>query len=110
MKKVSGRIRDIITTKEGNYITGAFFSTLFYDKKGNTKGIKQFQFIQKTKEYAILRIVKGETYSQTELDTILKKIYDQCGDMKIDVEFVESIPLARSGKYRFTMSEVEIEL
>jgi len=106
MEKVSGRIRDIITTKGGKYITGAFFNHLFCD----TKGIKQFQFIQKTRDYAILKIVKGENYLQTELDTIIEKIYNQCEDMKIEVEFVESIPLTRSGKYRFTMSEVEIDV
>lgn len=105
MEKVVGRVTDIITTKEGKHIHGEFFTHLFYD----TRGIKQFQFIQKTKDYAILRIVKGENYLQTELDTIIEKIYEQCGDMKIDVEFVESIPLTRSGKYRFTISEVEIE-
>lgn len=105
MEKVAGRVTDIITTKEGKHIHGEFFTHLFYD----TKGIKQFQFIQKTKDYAILRIVKGEKYSQKELDTIIEKIYEQCGDMKIDVEFVESIPLTISGKYRFTISEVVIE-
>jgi acyl-coenzyme A synthetase/AMP-(fatty) acid ligase len=30
--------------------------------------------------------------------------------MKIEVEFVESIPLTRSGKYMFTVSEVEIDV
>jgi hypothetical protein len=30
--------------------------------------------------------------------------------MKIEVEFVESIPLTMSGKYRFTVSEVEIDV
>jgi phenylacetate-CoA ligase len=105
MKKVLGRISDIITTKGGNYIHGEFFTHLFYD----TRGIEQFQFIQKTKDCSILKIVRGENYLQRELDTIIEKIYERCEDMKIEVEFVESIPLTRSGKYRFTISEVPTE-
>lgn len=106
MKEISGRIRDIITTKDGKYIPGVFFSTLFYDKKG-TKGIKQYQFIQKTKDHSILKIVKGEDFSYKELDKIIEKIHEQCGEMKIEIEFVESIPPTPSGKYRTTISEVE---
>jgi phenylacetate-CoA ligase len=102
MKKVVGRVTDIITTKDDKYVHGEFFTHLFYD----TRGIKQFQFIQKTKEYAILKIVKKINYSQAELDKIINQIYEQCGDIRIDVEFVESIPLTSSGKYRFTISEV----
>jgi len=104
MEKIVGRITDTITTKEGKHIHGGFFTQLFFD----TKGIKQFQFIQKTRDSAILKIVKGENYSQAEVDTIIEKIYDQCWDMKIDVEFVESIPPTRSGKCRLTISEVPI--
>ena len=103
MEKIVGRVTDTITTKEGKHIHGGFFTSLFFD----TEGIKQFQFIQKKKDYAIFRIIKGEQYLQTELDTIIEKIYEQCGDMKIDVEFVKSIPLTKSGKCRLTISEVE---
>lgn len=107
MKEISGRIRDVITTKDGNHITGAFFSTLFYDQKGGTKGIKQFQFIQKTKEYAILKIVKGEDFSQTELTKIMVKIYEKCSGMNIEIDFVDIIPPMPSGKYRSTISELD---
>jgi len=103
MKKVVGRITDLITTKEGKYVHGEFFTHLFYD----TEGIKQFQFIQKTRDYSILKIIKGINYSQAELDTVIKQIYRQCGDIEIDVEFVESITLAKSGKHRFTISELK---
>lgn len=108
MKQLSGRMRDTIITKDGRYITGAFFSTLFYDCFGNTKGIKQFQFIQKTKDALILNIVKGDDYSQYKFDDILRKIHEQCGDMKIEVKFVNSIPPTRSGKYRHSISEIEL--
>lgn len=105
MKKVLGRVTDIITTKDGKHVHGEFFTHLFY----NTKGVKQFQFAQKTKEYAVLKIVKAKNYSQSEIDTIIQEIHMHCGDIEVDVEFVESIPLTISGKHRFTISEVGIQ-
>ena len=109
LKEIAGRIRDVIVTNEGKYLTGAFISTLFYDDNGLTKGIKQYQFIQKTKEHAILKIVKAEDFSEGELNKILDKIHEQCGEMKIDVEFVDSILPTRSGKYRPILSEVKMD-
>ena len=100
----------MIITKEGKYLTGAFISTLFYDNKGMTKGIKQYQFIQKTKDHAILKIVKGEDYSENELNNIIQKINEQCGGMKIDIEFVDVILPMVSGKYRPILSEVEMNI
>ena len=110
LKEISGRIRDIIVTKGGKYLTGAFISTLFYDDKGMTKGIKQYQFIQKTKGYALLKIVKADDFSQEQLDKIIQKISSQCDDMRIEIEFVEVISPTKSGKYRPIQSEVEIHI
>ena len=110
MKEISGRIRDIIITKDGKYVPGVFFSMLFYDSKGETKGIKQYQFIQKTKDYAILKIVKGEDFSESNLEMIIEKIREQCTDMVIETDFVDIIPPTSSGKYRTTLSEVNIDI
>jgi phenylacetate-CoA ligase len=110
LKEISGRIRDIIVTKGGKYLTGAFISTLFYDDKGMTKGIKQYQFIQKTKGYAVLKIVKADDFSQEQLDKIIQKISSQCDDMRIEIEFVDVISPTKSGKYRPIQSEVEIHI
>jgi len=110
LKEISGRIRDVIVTKDGKYLTGAFISTLFYDKRGRTKGIKQYQFIQQTKDHAILKIAKAEDFSQKELDKIIEKINSQCTDMRIEIEFVDVILPTKSGKYRSVMSEVEIHI
>lgn len=110
LKEISGRIRDVIVTKTGKYFTGAFISTLFYDDCGRTKGIKQYQFIQKTKEHALLKIVKADDFSQEQLDAIVQRISSQCDDMTIDIEFVDTISPTKSGKYRPIQSEVETHM
>jgi phenylacetate-CoA ligase len=106
MKQVAGRIRDTIVTKDKRYVTGSFFMDLFM----SSEGIKQFQFVQKTKDTSVLKIVKGECFSQSELDAIIEKIQRECGDMKIETKFEVSIPSTPSGKYRSTISEVELEM
>lgn len=110
LKEISGRIRDVVVTKGGKYLTGAFISTLFYDDKGKTKGIKQYQFIQKRKDYALLKIVKADDFSQEQLNKIIEKISSQCDDMRIEIEFVDVILPTPSGKYRPIQSEVEINI
>jgi phenylacetate-CoA ligase len=106
MKQVAGRIRDTIITKDNRYVTGSFFMDLFM----NSEGIKQFQFIQKTKDSSVLKIVKGEHFSQSELEAIIEKIQKECGDMNIEIKFEAFIPPTPSGKYRSTISEVEFEI
>lgn len=95
----------MIITKNGQYIPGLYFIHIF-----DTKAINEYQLIQKTKDYALLKIVKGEKYSEDIIKNIVKSIQDKCGDIKIDVEYVDSIPLTKSGKYQFVISEVDINL
>jgi len=105
MDKIVGRTSDMIITKNGQYIPGLYFIHIF-----DTKAINEYQLIQKTKDYALLKIVKGEKYSEDIIKNIVKSIQDKCGDIKIDVEYVDSIPLTKSGKYQFVISEVDINL
>lgn len=101
IKKVIGRVSDMIVTKDGKYIPGLFFIHIF-----DTDAIRKYQLIQKNKERFILKIVKTEHFSQQVIDTILTKIKEKCGDVDIQVEDVEEIPLTSSGKYRFIISEI----
>ena len=105
MEKIAGRVTDMIITKKGQYIPGLFFIHIF-----DTEAIERYQFIQKTKDYAILKIVKGVKFSEKELNRIIEMIHEKCGDIEIEVEFVESIPLTKSGKYKFIISEIDMNI
>jgi len=102
IKKILGRITDMIITKDGKYIPGLYFIHIF-----DTDAIKKYQLIQKTREKFILKIVKGENFSEEALDTIILKIRDKCGNVQILIEEVSEIPLTSSGKYRFIISEIQ---
>lgn len=109
MKSIKGRILDTIITPDGKYLTGEFFPAIFADY--DVKGINEFQIIQKRKDKLLIKIVKGNDYSDEDFSLYLNIIRKHVGEeMKIDVGFVESIPLTRSGKHRPTISEVGIDI
>jgi hypothetical protein len=55
------------------------------------------------------RIVKGPRFSVAELDRLLALIRSRLGgDMQIDVHFVDHIALVRTGKYRHSVSKLQV--
>jgi phenylacetate-CoA ligase len=105
LKNIKGRIGDFVHTAGGRIIPSEFFPHLFKD----VSGIGMYQIIQKTRDRIILKIVKNETYSQSDLEYVLKNIRLFVGtEMRIDVEFVNKIPLESSGKRRIVISDVQL--
>ena len=55
----------------------------------------------------MLRLVAEEGFDDGERAKLLREIRTKCGeDMAIDIEIVDEIPLAGSGKRRFVVSKV----
>ncbi|MBM3237342.1 phenylacetate--CoA ligase family protein [Candidatus Poribacteria bacterium] len=106
VEQVIGRNSDIFVSATGKMLHGEYFTHLFY----GVNEIKQFQLVQKQKEYLILRIVPNERYVPAVLTPIINKIKAAMeADTDIQIEIVDEIPLTRSGKHRFTISEVPIQ-
>ena len=106
LKMVEGRVHNVLVTPDGRFIPGEFFPHLFKD----LKGIKQFQVIQKVKDKLLIRIVKGEDYTQKEMDKALAVIKKYFGEnMEILLEFMEEIPPPPSGKCHFTICSLPIK-
>jgi phenylacetate-CoA ligase len=101
LKKVEGRIWDIIVGANKNRLIGTFW--LVY----GIKGIKQFQVLQEVFGEISVKLVVDESFIEDEKQKLIKRIYDACGeDMKIDIQLVDNIPLTKSGKHRFIISKV----
>lgn len=103
LDSVIGRTLGVIHKKDGTKIDGQFFTTLFFSKNG----IKNFQLIQKTIYDLQLNIVKSDSYNQSELDSILKRIKAELGEVKINVVFCDKINLTSTGKIMYVYSEIE---
>jgi phenylacetate-CoA ligase len=106
MKAIEGRTTDLLRRSDGGYISSPGFTVAL----GKLKKIKQFQIIQKKIGSVTVKVVKGTHYTDEDselLEQVVKRYLGE--DTKIDIQFVDSIPTAPSGKYRFTISEVPIE-
>ena len=105
--EIMGRTQSIVIGTEGQFLPGAFFAHLLKDYD---YAIKQFQVYQERFGAIELRIVKGGRFSQGVLDQILGQLHDYLGrDLVIDVEFVDSLALVRTGKFQHSVSNLRFD-
>jgi phenylacetate-CoA ligase len=105
VKKLLGRSSDFVVSPSGRLIHGEYFTHAFYGHRG----IRQFQFVQETATRYLVRIVKSADLQPSSLEAIKHDIALVLGrNAEIRFEFVENIPSAPSGKWRFTISNVPL--
>ncbi|MEW6730934.1 MAG: phenylacetate--CoA ligase family protein [Acidobacteriota bacterium] len=104
LEKVMGRNVDAFQRKDGTLVDGEYFTHLLYFKDW----IWKFQVIQKDLSLIIYKIIKSDLdYKEAELVEIAAKTRLLMGsDCRVLFEFVNQLPPSRSGKYRYTISEV----
>jgi len=106
LKNVLGRETDIFKTKSGNYIPPEFFIHIV-GVVYNKGSIKKFQVIQKSLEYILIKIVLEASPDEDMLYKIIKSIKKVMGEnCKVEFEFVDEIRSNKSGKYRYTVCEI----
>lgn len=94
LKSILGRSRDCVYTVDGKLISPAKISVMMW----NVKGIKQWQFIQQTKEHYTLKIngIKDMNFT-----TIIKNFKELLGEKaNIEIQIVNDIPVTSSNKRR----------
>ena len=102
-----GRITDFLVTPEGTIISGASLTIFLI---ANTPGIGQAQLIQYAPDEIVFRIVKKNNFDNNSIKYIQQEFPKFFGNnMKYHIEFVESIPAEASGKYRFSISHVDLD-
>ena len=97
-KSLQGRQVDIIYDTRGNRITPFVIGMhmLGFDK------LKQYQLIQKDARKYVFKVNGADgVYSKEELDKIVRDILGQ--DAEIDIQFVDTIPVLASGKFKRTV-------
>lgn len=94
LKEIYGRVRDCVYTTDGRLISPAKVSVMMW----GSEGVKQWQFIQKTKDNYVLKLncdreIKEETYI-TKFKGLLGT------DANITIQLVDEIPVTSSNKRR----------
>ncbi len=75
------------------------------------EGVKKFQFIQKSFDYVVVRIVKEGPMSQVQRAEVEKAVKFALGEqVQLNFEFPDEIPVERSGKHRYQICEIDQQL
>ena len=101
LNPVSGRMSDTIRTRHGRLIHGEYFTHLLY----GAPRVREFQFVQVSLDhYRLLLVATGREESAWE-ERIRESIHDEVGrESRVDIDYVDRIPLLASGKRKFTLS------
>jgi len=103
MSSIDGRKLDIIKTPSGGSIPGELFPHLFKE----FKGISRFQVVQQHVEQVRIKLVVNELFSEQDKQGIREEINKYShGELALEFELVDEIPLTASGKHRVTICEV----
>ncbi|MBU4374101.1 MAG: hypothetical protein KKD69_05745 [Euryarchaeota archaeon] len=101
---IQGRVFDIIKTPSGQLLPGTFWTIL----SRSVPGIIQFQIVQKQLDRIEINLRPAASFSKDNLSTFYKIIERHCGsDMSVSVNIVRDIPISKSGKFRYVISEVK---
>jgi phenylacetate-CoA ligase len=70
-------------------------------------GVAQYQIVQRQLDRLDLSLVRGKAFNDDSLAMIHREIRKVLGDgIEVNCQFVDQIPLTRSGKTRLTISEL----
>lgn len=106
MEMVEGRVQDIISLPSGRYLPGEFFPHLFKDYP-----IEQFQVVQETLERLIVKVVPAKDLTEEHVLHLTRMIKEYTGEgTQLEFSLVDKIPLTSSGKFRYTISCVPLQL
>jgi len=101
MKSLEGRAYEFFMSSDGSMICLRDFDIFFENLP-----VKMFQIIQRGYDELLIKIVKDDGYTEEATDFIKKNIVWSLQKPRIEVEIVDSIPSAKSGKKRYLVSKM----
>jgi len=101
LKEIVGRVTDFL--KLNNIIIGSPVLTVLMGKFD----IEQYQIIQENYDSITCKIIKGKTYKKEDEEFIRRSFYRHVGKINIKFDYVNSIPITKSGKYKFIINNLK---
>ncbi len=109
LKKVEGRSQDFVVTIDKRLIT--LTALIFAQHFSAFSKLKEMQLVQESEGELLVKIVKFPQYSDRDEQEILSKMQTAVGKgLNIKFEYVDHIPRTKSGKCRFLIQKLPIEL
>ena len=107
MKISGGRVADFVVTSDGRWIPGYAFIYICR----SVKGIVKFQARQERRGEIRVLLVTDDDFPPDGTEQVARQARDRLrSDDRVEVELVEDIRPAPSGKYRPVVSKVAREL
>lgn len=105
MEMVAGRTTDFIVTPQGMRVSGAALTIYLIS---SIPGIRQAQIVQDKIDHLNFRIVPDQEFNNGSLEILKEKVPEFFGaEMRHDITLVKEIHKDPSGKYRFSISNIE---
>ena len=103
LAELLGRSTATFRTRTGTLIHAGYFTQQFY----NVIGVDQFQLIQESLKYCVLKVVINTQWTEATRRYMVRKIQEALGaDVIVTVKFEKEISLPTSGKREFTISNL----
>ena len=103
LKEIQGRTTDFVVAADGTAMHGLALIYVLRD----LSGIRQFKIVQESLDLTRVLIVPSDGLGAQAEATIRAKFRQRLGDeVQIVVERVADIPVERSGKFRYVVSNV----
>jgi phenylacetate-CoA ligase len=103
---IQGRTQAIVYCNNGRWLPGTFFAHFFKDYDSI---VLYFQIIQEDKTGFTLMVTKGHQWNSKDWEELLSNLRQYVGDSQIKIEFVENIPLLKTGKRTPVISHLKID-
>jgi phenylacetate-CoA ligase len=105
LESIQGRDNDMVVTSNGNVLHSEIFAYINRDLIEEGFLVKEFKITQKARDKLKVLVLKG--VKENVIEAMRRKIEERVGgNIKIDFEPVEKIPLEKSGKVRYFTSEL----
>lgn len=103
LSEVTTKAEDIVTRPDGTMISPSILTHPFKPMHN----IEESQIIQEDLSHITIKIVKRAGYSDNDSRILLEKFQERVGkDIIVSLDFVDSIPRTKSGKFRWVISKV----
>ena len=112
LKRIEGRLQDMVITRDNRPVT---LTALVLGQSPVPleafSRIKQMQLVQEKKGEVTVKIVKDHLYSTADEGEILSKMQTAVGGgLDINFAYVDQIPRAKNGKFRFLIQKLPVEV
>jgi len=101
LQEIQGRTTDFVISQDGNVMHGLALIYILRD----IEGIEEFKIVQQTIDRTRIVLVTNDGFQSSDAEQITNEFKDRLGaGVAIEIEYVNTIPAEKSGKFRYVVS------